>query len=115
MEKYWKGSKVWMSSAIKVNQIHPQLELLSKNFSSINESRQNFAFSRHPRRFPKIKNEVQEIGMPEFAPSKLKKDDPLRIAKRKRVDYGNVFKKEKEDPLIIGNIEKTNKPEFFDL
>ena len=103
MKRYWRGSKVWISSSLKVNKVHPQAELSSTNFSSINESRQNFAISRPPRRFPTLKSEVQENQIPEFAPSKLKFDDPLRIAKRKRVDYGNVFNKDKENPLKNAN------------
>lgn len=102
MIKYWKGSKVWTSTqSTKLNQIEPQqLEASSIKFGLVNESVQNFGVNRHAKKLGTVA--ISETDKtPFFSEAKLVKEDPLRIAKRKRVDYGNVFTKDKSEHLKI--------------
>ena len=58
------------------------------------ESQQHLAADRRVGRFSHVKDKLDPNRYnPEFTESKLRKEDPLRIAKRKRVDYGDVFEK----------------------
>ena len=111
MARYWEGADLCEgANKLELNQVQPQeVQIADPEVKNRLSPVINLREMRHSTVIDKLQTEQT----PKFSESALIKDDPLRIAKRKRINYGNILMEDRSDPLKVAKRQRVDYGDAF--